>query len=96
MAEYVPLVQDEKEDGPSLEASERYVLDERRFWTSPTFFMVVLFTLLLVNVTCLVFTTHQVNVVYDTLKTRLDFVNTQDLPKLKVRRRRYTRECCAE
>ncbi|KIP07246.1 hypothetical protein PHLGIDRAFT_118300 [Phlebiopsis gigantea 11061_1 CR5-6] len=81
MSEYVPLVQDEKDDG--LEASERYVLDERRFWTSPTFFMVVLVALLLVNVTCLVFTTHQVNVVYDTLKTRLDFVNTQDLPKLK-------------
>lgn len=89
MAEYVALSQDEKEESVTslMEASSEYVADtdRRGFWTSPLFFMVVLATLLLVNVTCLVFTTRQVNVVYDTLKTRVDFINTQDLPKLKVR-----------
>ena len=88
MAEYVALSQDEKESSTtSLEGSDSYTLapEDRRFWTSPLFFTIVLLTLLAVNVICLVFTTRQVNVVYDVLKTRLDFVNTQDLPKLKVR-----------
>ena len=87
MAEYVALSQDEKESSTtSLEASDSYMVasEDRRFWTSPLFFTIILLTLLLVNVTCLVFTTRQVNIVYDVLKTRLDFVNTQDLPKLKV------------
>ena len=78
MSEYVPLNQEEGNDSKELVLGAPPAA-RTPFWASPTAIAILLMMLLLVNLTCLVFTTHKVNVVYETLKERLEFVANHDL-----------------
>ena len=82
MSEYAPLNQEEGSDSKELILK---AAAPTPFWASPTAIAILLVMLLLVNVTCLVFTTHQVDVVYETLKDRLEFVANHDLRQPRVR-----------
>ncbi|OBZ67349.1 hypothetical protein A0H81_12652 [Grifola frondosa] len=86
MSDYAPLSQEEdydKASSPSSESIESapapaatwHALNKTLIWGA------VVMVLLAVNMFCLAITTRQVRVVFQTLQTHLDFVETRALPR---------------
>lgn len=76
---YVPLSQDDPGNG---HVSSSQDTSKSLSSSTPRVFIVLVVALFLVNIVCLTFTTHQVKLVSETLRTHLDYLSdTRDLPR---------------